>query len=50
MATLSPSPHGLRSGAHALRFKLTYTPTRHAGHRAGHSTVTKTIKTTFTVC
>jgi virginiamycin B lyase len=53
-ATLSPSPHGLRSGAHALRFKLTYTPTRHAGHgaghRAGHSTVTKTIKTTFTVC
>jgi hypothetical protein len=49
-ATLSPSPHGLRSGSHSLRFTLTYTRTRHSGHRTVHSTVTKTIKTTFTVC
>jgi streptogramin lyase len=49
-ATLSPSPHGLRSGAHALRFKLTYSRTRRAGQRTVHSTVTPTIKTKFTVC
>jgi streptogramin lyase len=49
-ATLSPSPHGLRSGTHALRFTLTYTRTRHVNHRTVRSTVTKTIKTTFTVC
>jgi hypothetical protein len=49
-ATLSPSPHGLRSGTHSLRFRLTYTRTRHVNHRTVRSTVTKTIKTTFTVC
>jgi hypothetical protein len=49
-AMLSPSPHGLRSGTHSLRFTLTYTRTRHVGHRTVRSTVTKTIETTFTVC
>ena len=48
--TLSPSLHGLRSGKHTLRVKLTYTRTRHVKHRTVHTTVTKTIKTTFTVC
>ncbi len=48
--TLSPLLHGLRPGTHALRITLTYTQTRHVKHRTVHSTVTKTIKTTFTVC
>ena len=49
-ATLSPSPQGLRPGTHSLRFTLTYTRTRRSGHRTVHSAVTKTIKTTFTLC
>jgi streptogramin lyase len=49
-ATLSPSLHGLHSGTHALRIRLTYAHTRHVNHRIVHSPVTKTIKTTFTVC
>lgn len=48
--TLSPSLHGLHNGAHAVRLPLTYTRTRHVNHHTVHSTVTKTIKTTFTVC
>jgi streptogramin lyase len=49
-ATLSPSLRGLRRGTHALRITLTYTGTRHVGHRTTHTTATRTIKTTFTVC
>jgi streptogramin lyase len=48
--TLSPSLHGLRSGKHTLRLKLSYTRTHHVKHRTVHTGVTKTIKTTFTVC
>ena len=48
--TLSPSLHGLRSGTHKLRVKLTYTRTRHVKHRTVHTTVAKAVKTTFTVC
>ena len=48
-ATLSPSLRGLRAGPHTLRITLTYTRTRHIKHRTVHTTVTKTIKTTFTV-
>ena len=49
-ATLSTSLRGLHSGPHTLRIALTYTRTRHVKHRTVHTTVTKTIKTTFTVC
>jgi hypothetical protein len=49
-AALSPSLRGLRRGTHALRITLTYAGTRHVGHRTIHTTATKTIKTTFTVC
>jgi streptogramin lyase len=49
-ATLSPSLRGLHSGTHTLRITLTYTRTRHVKHRTVHTTLTKTIKTTFTVC
>jgi len=49
-ATLSPSLHGLRAGTHGLSLTLTYTRTRHVKHRTVRTTVTKTIKTTFTVC
>jgi hypothetical protein len=49
-ATLSPSLRGLRVGPHTLRITFTYTRTRHVKHRPVHSSVTKTIRTTFTVC
>jgi streptogramin lyase len=49
-ATLAPALHGRRAGTHVLRLTLTYTRTRHVGHRTVRSTVTKTIKTQFTVC
>jgi streptogramin lyase len=49
-ATLSPPLRGLRAGPHTLRVTLTYTRTRHVKHRTVHTSVTKTIKTTFTVC
>jgi streptogramin lyase len=48
--TLSPSLGGLSAGPHTLRITLTYTRTRHVKHRTVHTLVTKTIKTTFTVC
>ena len=49
-AMLSPSLHGLPSGTHTLRVTLSYTRTRHTKHRTVHTTVSKTIKTTFAVC
>jgi virginiamycin B lyase len=49
-ATVSLSLHGQHSGPHTLRITLTYTRMRHVKHRTVRTTVTKTIKTRFTVC